>query len=281
MSRFPIPGAELPAVMGVLNVTPDSFSDGGRFTEREAALRQARAMVEAGADFLDIGGESTRPGAEPVSVQQEIDRVCPVLEAIRSELDVPVSVDTSAPEVMREGARLGAALINDVRSLCREGAIEAARESGLPVCIMHMQGEPATMQQSPSYRNDVVSEVLAFLGRRRAELVAAGLEWDRIILDPGFGFGKTLEHNLALLDRLEAIAAEGPVLVGMSRKSMLGAVTGHDVAHRMPASVAAASIAMMKGAAAVRAHDVSETVDAARLVRALARVHDDREQDYG
>lgn len=277
MSRSVIPGAQFPAVMGVLNVTPDSFSDGGRFIGRDAALNQARTMVEAGADCLDIGGESTRPGADPVPVQEEMDRVCPVLEAIRSELDIPVSLDTSTPEVMREGARLGASLINDVRALRREGAVEAARDSGLPVCIMHMQGEPATMQEQPEYNDDVVSEVLAFLKRRTQELAAAGIGRERIMLDPGFGFGKTLEHNLTLLDRLEAITAEGPVLVGMSRKSMLGRITGRDVAQRMPASIAAATVAMMKGAAVVRAHDVPETVDAARLVRALGSVHGDRE----
>ena len=282
MTHSIIPGAHKPAVMGVLNVTPDSFSDGGRFTERESALEQARRMVEEGADCLDIGGESTRPGAEPVPVQEELDRVCPVLEAIRSELDVPVSLDTSTPEVMREGARLGATLINDVRALRRPGALEAARDSGLPVCIMHMQGEPATMQQKPEYDDDVVAEVLTFLSGRARELVDAGVPEERIMLDPGFGFGKTLEHNLTLLDRLETITAEGrPVLVGMSRKSMLGKVTGRDVDHRMPASVAAATVAMMKGAAVVRAHDVPETVDAARLVRALGQVHGDREQNDG
>ncbi|TDT43571.1 dihydropteroate synthase [Halospina denitrificans] len=279
MNHSIIPGAQWPAVMGVLNVTPDSFSDGGRFADREAALQQARTMVEAGADCLDIGGESTRPGAEPVPIQEELDRVCPVLEAIRSELDIPLSLDTSTPEVMREGARLGATLINDVRSLRREGAVEAARDSGLPVCIMHMQGEPATMQQQPEYADDVVLDVLAFLRSRTQELIEAGIVRERIMLDPGFGFGKTLEHNLTLLDRLETITAEGlPVLVGMSRKSMLGKVTGRDLAHRMPASVAAATVAMMKGAAVVRAHDVPETVDAARLVSAL---DGNREQEYG
>jgi len=193
-----------------------------------------------------------------------------------------VSLDTSTPEVMREGARLGATLINDVRALRREGAVEAARDSGLPVCIMHMQGEPATMQQQPEYADDVVSDVLAFLRNRTRELVEAGIGRECLMLDPGFGFGKTLEHNLTLLDRLESITAEGlPVLVGMSRKSMLGKVTGRDVAGRMPASVAAATVAMMKGAAVVRAHDVPETVDAARLVRALGQMHGNREYDYG
>lgn len=278
MSHPLLPGMSDPAVMGVLNVTPDSFSDGGHFNTREAALNQARTMVEDGADWLDVGGESTRPGAEPVPVQQELDRVCPVLEAIRAELDVPVSVDTSSPEVIRETARLGASLINDVRSFRREGALDAVQQAGLPVCIMHMQGEPSTMQDRPEYEDDVVSVVLAFLRRRCAELEAAGIPADRIMVDPGFGFGKTLAHNLALLDRLETITHEGwPVLVGMSRKSMLGHVTGRDVSQRMPASVAAASIAMMKGAAVVRVHDVAETADAARLVRAMKQVRGNRE----
>lgn len=261
--------APLPAVMGVINATPDSFSDGGRFNAPARALAQARAMVEAGADWVDVGGESTRPGAEPVPLQEELDRVCPVIEAIRRELDVPVSLDTSAPEVMREGARLGVGMINDVRSLEREGAVEAVRDTALPVCIMHRQGEPATMQDRPEYR-DVLTEVLDYLDRRSGELRAAGIAGDRLLYDPGFGFGKTLSHNLTLLDNLDAVVARGwPVLVGMSRKSMIGGVTGRPVEERMPGSVAAATIAMMKGAAVVRVHDVPETVDAARLVRAM------------
>ena len=268
-----LPGAPVPAVMGVLNVTPDSFSDGGLFASPDEAARRARLMVEQGADCIDLGGESTRPGAQPVPLQQELDRVCPVLEAIRGELDAPVSVDTSSPELMREAGRLGASLINDVRSFRREGALRAVVETDLPVCIMHMQGEPATMQQRPHYGDDVVAEVLAFLRYRRDELVAGGIPRERIMVDPGFGFGKTVEHNLTLLDRLETITAEGwPVLVGISRKSMLGTITGRDLEQRMPASVAAATIAMTRGAAVLRVHDVAETVDAARLVRALGQL---------
>jgi len=257
-----------PAVMGVINATPDSFSDGGRFIDPGNALSQARAMVEAGVDWVDIGGESTRPGATPVPLQEELDRVCPVIEAIHRELDVPISLDTSAPEVMREGARLGISMINDVRSLEREGAVAAARDTGLAVCIMHRQGEPETMQDRPEYSN-VLEEVLGYLERRAAQLQDAGIPGDRLLYDPGFGFGKTLEHNLVLLENLEAIVARGwPVLVGMSRKSMIGGVTGRPVEERMPGSVAAAAMAMMKGAAIVRVHDVKETVDAARMVRA-------------
>ena len=273
MNHRVLPGAPIPAVMGVLNVTPDSFSDGGLFADPEKALQRARQMVEAGVDCLDIGGESTRPGAQPVSLGEELERVCPVLEAIRGELTIPVSVDTSSPEVMREAARLGASLINDVRSFRREGAVDAAGATGLPLCIMHMQGEPATMQDRPHYADDVVAEVLAFLRYRRDELVAAGIAAERIMVDPGFGFGKSLEHNLRLLDRLETITAEDwPVLVGISRKSMLGRITGRGVEQRMPASVAAASIAMIRGASVVRVHDVVETLDAARLVRALGEL---------
>ncbi|XOZ33103.1 dihydropteroate synthase [Halomonadaceae bacterium KBTZ08] len=257
-----------PAVMGVINATPDSFSDGGRFNAPERALAQARAMVEAGVDWVDVGGESTRPGAKPVPLQEELDRVCPVIELIRHELGVPVSLDTSAPEVMREGARLGVGMINDVRSLERDGAVDAARDTGLPVCIMHRQGEPDSMQDRPEYSN-VLEEVQGYLARRAAELEAAGITGDRLLYDPGFGFGKTLTHNLILLENLEAIVAHGwPVLVGMSRKRMIGEVTGRPVEARMPGSLAAATMAMMKGAAVVRVHDVPETVDAARMVRA-------------
>lgn len=268
-SRLSFLQASGPAVMGVLNVTPDSFSDGGHFTTLEAALDQARHMVAEGVDCLDIGGESTRPGADPVSVQQELDRVCPVLEAIRAEMKIPVSVDTSTPEVVREAARLGADLINDVRALRRPGALETVAETGLPVCLMHMQGQPATMQENPEYQ-DVIEDVRAFLQERIAAARQAGIDGGSILLDPGFGFGKTLEHNVTLLSRLEEIVALGsPVLVGMSRKSMLGKLTGRETDQRMPASVAAATVAMMKGAAVVRVHDVPETVDAARVVRAL------------
>lgn len=256
-------------VMGVLNVTPDSFSDGGRFNQIDAALARARQMVADGARFIDVGGESTRPGATPVPLQEELDRVCPVVEAIARELDVVVSVDTSAPEVMRETAALGAGLINDVRALQRPGAAEAAAQTGLPVCIMHIQGEPDYMQDNPSYRN-VCREVSSFLSERLRTVEAAGVDPGRIILDPGFGFGKTVQHNFQLLRALEQLQQLGhPLLVGMSRKSMLGHVTGRDVGERLSASVAAATIAAMKGVSIIRAHDVRETVDAVKVVTAM------------
>lgn len=256
-------------VMGVLNVTPDSFSDGGQFNRPDAALVRARQMVADGATFIDIGGESTRPGATPVSVQEELDRVCPVVEAAAHELDAVISVDTSAPEVMAETAKLGAGLINDVRALQREGAPEAVARAGLPVCIMHIQGEPDTMQDRPEYRN-VRREVSAFLTERMRVAELAGIRPENILLDPGFGFGKSLEHNLQLLASLEQMHILGhPLLVGVSRKSMLGRITGREVNERLPASLAAATIAAMKGASIIRVHDVRETVDAVRVVAAV------------
>lgn len=256
-------------VMGVLNVTPDSFSDGGKFNRPDAALVRARQMVADGASFIDIGGESTRPGATPVSVQEELDRVCPVVEAIARELDAVISVDTSAPEVMAETARLGAGLINDVRALQREGAPEVVARAGIPVCIMHIQGEPDTMQDRPEYRN-VRREVSSFLTERMRVAGLAGVRPENILLDPGFGFGKSLEHNLQLLASLEQMHILGhPLLVGVSRKSMLGRITGREVNERLPASLAAATIAAMKGASIVRVHDVRETVDAVRVVAAM------------
>ncbi|MDX1589753.1 MAG: dihydropteroate synthase [Oleiphilaceae bacterium] len=257
-----------PLIMGVLNVTPDSFSDGGRHNTPEAALEHGLRMVEEGAGIIDIGGESTRPGATPVSTQQELDRVCPAIEALAGH--VPLSLDTSNPAVIREGARLGVSLINDVRALRREGALQAAAETGLPVCLMHMQGEPGDMQSNPRY-GEVVAEVAAFLRERLAAAQGAGMDPEQIWLDPGFGFGKSVQHNLALLDQLEKIVALGqPVLVGLSRKSMLGRITGRDVDQRLAASVAAATLAMSKGASVVRVHDVAATRDAALLVRALS-----------
>ena len=256
-------------VMGVLNVTPDSFSDGGRFNQIDSALARARAMVADGAAFIDVGGESTRPGAAPVPLREELDRVCPVVEAIAQELDVIVSVDTSAPEVIRETISLGAGLINDVRALQRPGAPEEMALTDVPVCIMHIQGEPDHMQDNPSYHN-VHQDVSAFLGERLRVVEAAGVRSDRIILDPGFGFGKTVEHNFQLLAALEQLQQLGhPVLVGMSRKSMLGIVTGRDVSERLSASLAAATIAAMKGVSIIRAHDVRETVDAVKVVTAM------------
>lgn len=256
-------------VMGILNVTPDSFSDGGYFNSREAALVRARQMVSDGATFIDVGGESTRPGATEVSTQEELDRVCPVVEAIAKELDTVISVDTSNPVVMAETARLGAGLINDVRALQREGAPEVAAKAGIPVCIMHIQGEPDTMQDDPRYRN-VRREVSSFLTERMRVVEQAGVGPENIILDPGFGFGKSVEHNYQLLASLEQLHILGhPLLVGVSRKSMLGAVTGRDVNERLPASLAAATISAMKGASILRVHDVRETVDAVRIVTAV------------
>lgn len=256
-------------VMGVLNVTPDSFSDGGQYNRLDAALLRARQMVTDGAVFIDVGGESTRPGAVGVTAQQELDRVCPVVEAISRELDVIVSVDTSTPEVMAQAVGLGAGLINDVRALQRDGALAAAASAGVPVCIMHIQGEPEIMQDRPEYQN-VLREVSEFLTGRIRAAGQAGIPASQVILDPGFGFGKNLEHNLRLLASLEQLQVLGhPLLVGMSRKSMLGQITGREIDERLPASLAAATISALKGASIVRAHDVRETVDAIRVAMAV------------
>ncbi|POD76652.1 dihydropteroate synthase [Pseudomonas syringae group genomosp. 3] len=256
-------------VMGILNATPDSFSDGGRYSQLDAALRHAEAMVLAGATLIDVGGESTRPGARPVSPAQEVERVAPVVEIIARELDVIISVDTSTPEVMLATAGLGAGLINDVRSLQRPGALEAAASTGLPVCLMHMQGEPGTMQNDPHYE-DLLAEVSAFLLERMNQCVAAGIDRQQIILDPGFGFAKTLEHNLSLFKRMEALHALGrPMLVGVSRKSMIGAVLGRPVDQRLSGGLALAALAMTKGAKILRVHDVAETADVVRMIAAV------------
>ncbi|GKQ47004.1 dihydropteroate synthase [Pseudomonas syringae pv. theae] len=256
-------------VMGILNATPDSFSDGGRYSQLDAALRHAEAMVLAGATLIDVGGESTRPGALPVSPAQEVERVAPVVEIIARELDVIISVDTSTPEVMLATAGLGAGLINDVRSLQRPGALEAAASTGLPVCLMHMQGEPGTMQNDPHYE-DLLAEVSAFLLERMNQCVAAGIDRQQIILDPGFGFAKTLEHNLSLFKRMEALHALGrPLLVGVSRKSMIGAVLGRPVDQRLSGGLALAALAMTKGAKILRVHDVAETADVVRMIAAV------------
>jgi len=251
-----------PAVMGVLNVTPDSFSDGGRYLLLDAALRRAETMVAEGAALIDVGGESTRPGAAPVSVQEELDRVLPVVERLAHELPVLISVDTSKPELIREAARAGAGLINDVRALRMPGALDAAVASGLPVCLMHLQGDPATMQQEPGYI-DVVAEVYAFLAERVAVCAGAGISRQRLLVDPGFGFGKTLEHNLLLLRHLHRFAdlAAG-ILVGVSRKSMIGMLLNAPVGERLAGSLAAAVIAFWQGATIIRVHDVRETVQA-------------------
>jgi dihydropteroate synthase len=258
-----------PQVMGILNVTPDSFSDGGRYGQRDAALRHAEAMLRAGAALIDVGGESTRPGARAVSPVEELERVAPIVEAIAAELDVIISVDTSTPAVMRETARLGAGLINDVRSLQRDGALDAAFDSGLPVCLMHMHGEPTTMQDSPQYA-DVLVEVGDFLAERMSACAAVGIPAERILLDPGFGFAKTLEHNLSLFKHMEALHALGrPLLVGVSRKSMIGKVLGHEVGGRLYGSLALAALALSKGAHILRVHDVAETVDVVRMIAAV------------
>ena len=258
-----------PQVMGILNVTPDSFSDGGRFRQRDEALRHAAAMVAAGASLIDVGGESTRPGALQVSADEELQRVAPVVEAIAAELDVIISVDTSCPQVMRESARLGAGLINDVRSLRREGALQAAAESGLPVCLMHMQGEPETMQKNPHY-DDLLAEVQAFFAERMAACAAAGIAAERIILDPGFGFAKNLQHNLSLFKHMQVLHGFArPLLVGVSRKSMIGQALGREVDQRLAGGLALAALAVTKGACILRVHDVAETVDLVRMIAAV------------
>lgn len=262
-----------PVLMGILNVTPDSFSDGGHYLAPETALAQARRLCDEGAAIIDVGAESTRPGASLVSVQEELDRTLPVVEAIARELDVIISVDTSTPEVMREAASRGAGFINDVRALQRPGAVEAAVATGLPVCLMHMQGDPATMQQRPHYA-DIFAELDDFFSQRMAVCAAAGLGAERIVIDPGFGFGKSLEHNLLLLDNLGHFSWLGcPVLVGLSRKSMLGSLLGGAaVDQRLHASTGAAVVAVMNGASIIRVHDVKATHEALALVKALLEI---------
>ena len=254
--------------MGIVNVTPDSFSDGGLHLQRDTALAHAQQLIADGADMLDIGGESTRPGAQPVSVQEELDRVLPVIEGLRGA-PVPISIDTFKPEVMRAAIAAGAQMVNDINALQDAAAMNAVAASDVAVCLMHKQGNPQSMQEQPHYQN-VVIEVSAFLRERIAAAEAAGIHRKRIVIDPGFGFGKTLEHNLALLRELTKMTKLGvPVLVGLSRKSMLGALTGQDVSQRLPASIAAALTAMQRGAAIVRVHDVRATVDALKVWNAV------------
>ncbi|MCQ3033057.1 dihydropteroate synthase [Pseudomonas syringae] len=256
-------------VMGILNATPDSFSDGGRYTLLDAALRHAEAMVAAGATLIDVGGESTRPGARAVSPTEELERVAPVVEALNRELAVIISVDTSTPAVIRETARLGAGLINDVRSLRRDGALDAAAATGLPVCLMHMRGEPGDMQDDPRY-DDLVAEVGAFLRERMDQCGVAGIPEERIILDPGFGFAKSLDHNLSLFKHMQELHLLGrPLLVGVSRKSMIGGALGRPVGERLFGGLALAALAMTKGARILRVHDVAETVDVVRMIAAV------------
>ena len=258
-----------PVVMGVLNVTPDSFSDGGRFASVEAAVAAGLRMAADGAALIDVGGESTRPGAQPVSAEDELRRVLPVIERLRAATTAVISVDTSKPEVMRAAAAAGAGVINDVRALREPGALEAAAASGCGLCLMHMQGEPRTMQVAPHY-TDVVGEVRAFLGARVAACRGAGIDAARLTIDPGFGFGKNLEHNLTLLRHLGELAAVGPpLLVGLSRKATVGTLTGRPPAERVYGSVALAVLAALKGARIVRAHDVAATVDALKVTAAV------------
>jgi dihydropteroate synthase len=260
---------ERPVLMGVLNVTPDSFSDGGRFVDPERAVEHGLQMVEEGAAIIDVGGESTRPGATPVTVDEEIRRVVPVIERLRSRTEAVISVDTSKPDVIRAAAAAGAGLINDVRALSLPGALETAAATGCAVCLMHMRGEPATMQHDPQYV-DVVREVRAFLLERVQACRAAGIEDERIVIDPGFGFGKTLAHNLELLRRLPELTASAlPVLLGMSRKSSIAALTGRLAGERLYGSLALAAIAVLNGARILRVHDVAATLDAVKVAVAV------------
>jgi dihydropteroate synthase len=257
-----------PLVMGIVNVTPDSFSDGGQHLQRDAALAHAQRMIAEGADILDIGGESTRPGARPVGIQEELDRVLPVIEGLKGA-PVPVSVDTCKPKVMQAAIASGAQMVNDINALQDTAAMNVVAAGNVAVCLMHKQGDPQTMQQQPNYQN-VVAEVSAFLRERTAAAEAAGIRRDRIVIDPGFGFGKTLAHNLTLLSELGKLTElDVPILAGISRKSMLGAVTGRDVGQRLPASIAAALIAAQRGANILRVHDVGATIDALKVWNAV------------
>jgi dihydropteroate synthase len=262
--RFALP-LDRPLVMGVVNVTPDSFSDGGRFLDAPAAIAHARRLLQDGADLIDIGGESTRPGAAPVSEREELERIVPVVQALRES---PVSVDTRRPGVMRAVLAAGASMINDIQALRSPGAIEVVADTGCGICLMHMQGEPQTMQHAPRY-GDVAVEVRDFLAARIAACEAAGISRDRLVADPGFGFGKTVEHNLTLLKRLPALAALGvPLLAGWSRKSSIGRITGRDAGERLAGSLAAALLALLGGARILRVHDVRETRDAVLMFEA-------------
>ena len=257
-----------PHIMGILNVTPDSFSDGGKHNKPNAALLHVQEMVNAGATLIDIGGESTRPGAAEVSTEEELDRVVPVVEAIAKRFDVWISVDTSKPEVMTASAQAGAHLINDIRALQEPGALEAAAATGLPVCLMHMQGMPRTMQHKPHY-DDLMQDIGDFLQQQIDRCVSANIPKSKLLLDPGFGFGKNLAHNYALLARLSELHRfELPLLVGMSRKSMIGQILNVPPAQRVHGSIACAVIAAMQGAQIIRVHDVKETADAMRIVEA-------------
>jgi dihydropteroate synthase len=260
--------------MGILNITPDSFSDGGQYNSMDAALQQAQKHIADGAAILDVGGESTRPGAAKVSVQEEIDRVAPVIEAISAELDVPISIDTMKPEVMEEAVNAGAGLINDVNALRMDGALDVAAKLDVPVCLMHMQGTPQTMQADPHY-DDVVSEVQSFLLARVDACIDAGIAPEKIILDPGFGFGKRARHNLRLMKQLSRLTGlPYPVLVGVSRKSVIGDMLNVTVDERLAGSLALASVAIWEGAKIIRTHDVRETYQAVKLTHHVQQVND-------
>ena len=269
MLRFQNLEIPSPSVMGILNVTPDSFSDGGRFVDIDDACRQAESMARQGASIIDVGGESTRPGAAEVGEAEEIDRVMPVIEALRSTADLAISVDTSKAAVMRAAVAAGAAMINDVLALQEPGALKAAAELDVAVCLMHMQGRPRTMQKNPQY-DDVTADVREFLECRANECIDAGVRRENIAVDPGFGFGKTRDHNIELLANLRQLRdLDLPILVGLSRKSTLGEITGRELDERVAASISAAVIAVMQGAQIVRAHDVRETVDALKIAHAV------------
>jgi dihydropteroate synthase len=263
-----------PKVMGIVNVTPDSFSDGGKFSQANLAVAHALKLAEEGASILDIGGESTRPNATPISLQEELDRVIPVIEALVQQVNTPISIDTYKPAVMQAAIKAGASMVNDVRALqegngLKESAIEIVANSNVGICLMHMQGTPQTMQQNPQYDN-VVEDIKIFLKARLQASLQAGCRSTNILLDPGFGFGKTREHNITLLQNLESFADLGqPLLVGLSRKSVLGQMTGNDVNARLYASIAASVIAAMKGAKILRVHDVKATVEALKVVAAI------------
>lgn len=257
-----------PVIMGVLNVTPDSFSDGGKFLDAAAAVAHGVRMVEEGAAIIDVGGESTRPGADPVSAEEEIRRVVPIIEKLRAQTNAIISVDTSKPQVMRAAAEAGAGLLNDVRAFSEPYALEAAAATQCALCVMHMQGDPRTMQLAPHY-DDVVGEVKAFLVERVEACRAAGVPADRIAIDPGFGFGKTFEHNLDLLRHLRKLGPEWPIIVGLSRKSFVGRITGRAPDERVHGSVALAMMAVLNGANIVRVHDVGPTMDAIKTVVAV------------
>tara|TARA_R110002020_G_scaffold288575_1_gene504010 strand:- start:4555 stop:5412 length:858 start_codon:yes stop_codon:yes gene_type:complete len=272
-SRLPCGDRELDLsrthVMGILNTTPDSFSDGGQYLQLDAALRHVERMLEEGATLIDVGGESTRPGADPVTPEQELQRVVPVVEAIKARFDTIVSVDSSTAAVMRDSAAVGAGLINDVRALQRPGALQAAALTGLPVCLMHMRGEPQNMQDAPRY-DSIVIEVGRFLTQRVEACEQAGIPRERLMLDPGFGFGKTLQHNLELFAQMHLLQPQGlPLLVGVSRKSMIGQLLDRPVDQRLAGGLALATLAVARGARIIRAHDVAATVDAVRMAEAV------------